>query len=760
MKQGIKQVKALRGRALWLALALPGLLPVARAGAQQVGRPDTTTQALPALLNDTVHVRLELQPDSLVAVPVPGIDSARLEWLRTPPTLRDLVCDRVGCFETEAPHQFNNAVMAYVTLFTARNRSYLQRVLERENLYFPIFEKYLAQYNLPTDLKYLAVVESALIPTAKSPVGATGLWQFMGPTAGDLRLKRDEWIDERMAPEKATEAACKHLRYLYGVFHDWELVLAAYNWGAGSVQRVMRRTGKKTFWDLYPHMPTETRNYVPTFTAIMYSMKYAEAHGLRTPTLRYQYSEAMDTLNLRGHAFDLRRLSRACGYADSLYLSRFNPELRRAALPAGYRPYVVRFPAAAAEHLGDVDRATLLAYCEPTAELPRPLSALPPRLEGVEPWPNRSLLAATAGPRAVAETSAPRFRRVAYKVRRGETVASLAERFEVSPAQLRRWNELPKNRPLKPGRELLVFVPLPAPSAPRTPAREVVPVPETVVLVAATAAPVVNEEALARREQANANAREAARLQELIRQEKQQELRLVAIRQRQAIQQAAAEAQARAAARQLARETAKAEARETSKAEGREVARTENHPQAAALATLGAESSAVARGRAAESKPNETREAAAAANEAAALKSTEGVYTVRRGDNLTRLARERGLRVAQLLAWNKLESKAVLAGQKLVFRAPVLEESEAPAATKKPRRETAAAQAEAARPRPAAARPAALNPAAAQVHRVQQGDTLFNISQRFNVSVQVLRELNHLKSDEVQLGQKLLVPQS
>ena len=757
MKQGIKQVKTLRGWALWLALAVPGLLPVARARAQHAPRPDTVTQALPALLGDTVRVRLELQPDSLVAVPVPSVDSARLEWLRTPPTMRDLVCDRMGCFETEVPHQFNNSVMAYVTLFTARNRSYLQRVLEREQVYFPIFEKYLTQYNLPTDLKYLAVVESALIPTAKSPVGATGLWQFMGPTAGDLRLKRDEWIDERMAPEKATEAACKHLRYLYGIFHDWELVLAAYNWGAGSVQRVMRRTGKKTFWDLYPYMPAETRNYVPTFTAIMYSMKYAEAHGLRTPTLRYQYAEAMDTLGLRGQAFDLRRLSRACGYSDSLYLTRFNPELRRAALPAGYRPYVVRFPAAAAEHLGDVDRATLRAYCEPTADLPRPLSFLPPRLEGVEPWPSRSLLAATAGPRAAAETSAPRFRRVAHIVRRGETVASLAERFEVSPAQLRRWNELPKKRPLKPGRELLVFVPLPATAAPRTVAREAVLVPETVALVAAPAALVVDEEALARHEQAAANAREAARLQELIRQEKMQELRLVAIRQRQAVQQAATEAQARATARQLAQ----SQARETAKAEAREAAKAEARTQAAVSAAL---ETSVAKARAAEPKASVAREtvAAVAADETPALKSTEGVYIVRKGDYLTKLARERGLSVAQLAAWNKLKSETVVPGQQLVFQTAANEETEIQAAHKKPHRETATTYSTAAKMALATASPgrhAELNPAAPQVHRVQPGDTLFNISQRFNVSVQVLRELNHLKSDEVKLGQKLLVPQ-
>jgi membrane-bound lytic murein transglycosylase D len=720
MKQGIKRVKTRRGGQGWLLLALPWLLlKTTDTKAQQVpldsARRVVTT--MPALLGDTVRVRLELQPDSLVAVPTPTIDSARLEWLRTPPTMRDLVCDRVGCFETEAPHQFNNSVMAYVTLFTARNRSYMQRVLERENLYFPIFEKYLAQYNLPIDLKYLAVVESALIPTAKSPVGATGLWQFMGPTAGDLRLKRDEWIDERMAPEKATEAACKHLRYLYGVFHDWELVLAAYNWGAGSVQRVMRRTGKKNFWDLYPYMPAETRNYVPTFTAIMYSMKYAEAHGLRTPTLRYQYAEPMDTLSLRGRAFDLRRLSQACGYNDSLYLTRFNPELRRAALPAGYRPYVVRFPAAAAVHFGEADRNTLLDYCQPATELPRPLAFLPPRLDGVEPWVNRSLLAANTGPRAEAAEAAPRFRRVPHTVKRGETLASLAERFEVSQSQLRRWNELPKGRPLKPGRELVVFVPMPV-AAPSK-AVETVVVPTVALAPAARVRPTVSdEEAAARREQAEANAREVARLQDVIRQEKMQDVRLAAIKQRQAVQQAAAEAQARIATRRLAQ----TQAAETKRSEAK---------VAVAVVTPEADETD-------EPTPVPVAEA--------------GPYTVRKGDNLTKLAREHDLTVAQLMAWNKMSSETVIPGQRLVFRAPANEEGtrETPRKSAKPAASTVAST------KPSKLENRLETP---KVHLVQPGDTLFNISRRFGVSVQTLRELNHLASDEVKLGQKLLVPQ-
>jgi membrane-bound lytic murein transglycosylase D len=748
MEQQFKKVGARRPGHYWPLLALSLLLLKPAVGeAQQVPQLDSLGRViapLPLSSGDTLRVRLELEPDSLVAEPMmpAAVDSARLEWLRTPPTVRDLVCDRVGCFETDVPHTFNNSVMAYVTLFTARNRAYMQRVLERENFYFPIFEKYLAQYNLPTDLKYLAVVESALIPTAKSPVGATGLWQFMGPTAGDLRLKRDEWVDERMAPEKATEAACKHLRYLYGIFHDWELVLAAYNWGAGNVQRTMRRTGKKNFWDLYPHMPAETRNYVPTFTAIMYSMKYAHSHGLHSDRLSYQYAEAMDTLGLRGQAFDLRRLSRACGYADSMYLVRFNPELRKAALPVGYRPYVVRYPAAARPHLGDVDRATLLDYCQPAAALPLPLLPRPPHLEGVEPFPTRQLLAATDGPRAEEENAAPRFRRVRHTVRRGETLAALAERFEVSQSQLRRWNELPKGRALKPGRKLVVFVPLPAAAEPAKAATEA-------VASASAAAPrpvrnsLTEEEAAARQALAAANAREAARIAAVAQEEKRQAARLEVLRQRQealnrtTAAKAAAEAKAVAAAartRQAAEEkTARLQAAADTEASVAAEAPVEAAPQTAASG-----------------KPRKHVEVAVNKTTPAADDTVPAIYIVRKGDYLTKLAREHGLSVAQLVAWNRLESETVVPGQKLVFQAPA--DTDAPPRKQQPKPATVVANT--GKPATRSEKPAVKS------HLVQPGDTLYNISRRFGVSVDELRRLNHLTTDEVKLGQKLLLPQS
>ena len=621
----------------------------------------------PSPTDTTQVLDLLLLPDSLVAEPVP-LDSARLVWLQTPPELRDLVGDRISCFDTDAPHAFNPAVLSFVKLFTERNRKYMQRVLERENVYFPLFEKYLTKYNLPLELKYLAVVESSLIPTAKSPVGATGLWQFMGPTAGDLRLRRDEWVDERMNPEKSTEAACKHLRYLYGIFHDWELVLAAYNWGAGSMQRVIRRTGKKTFWDLYPHLPKETRNYVPTFTAIMYSMQYAQAHQLHSPELQYRYAEAMDTLQVGGHALDLHRLSQACGLPDSAELLRYNPELRRTWLPEGYRPYTVQIPATARPQLAAADRTTLLDYCRPQTELPRPLEPLMARLEGVVPFPARTLMA-DGTPREETDTATPRFRRVRHTVRRGETAAAVAARYDVSTAQLNRWNALRKGKALARGRQLVVFVPIAAPAS--TSGRNVaagrrLTVPARLVSPVATAT--------------GSSAAPTAAITEVV----------------------------------VAAEPLKA-------------AIANRNPQA-----ISQEAQATA---------------AAAATLATPDDSLPTTYTIRRGDTLLKLAQSRGLRVAQLMRWNQLESEMVVPGQKIALVAPAPNDDEVAAV--RPRKATV----KVAQPQSASA------PALSRkVHMVQKGDTLYNISRRYEgLTVEELRRLNHLTSDDVKPGQKLIV---
>ncbi|MGI4824037.1 MAG: LysM peptidoglycan-binding domain-containing protein [Janthinobacterium lividum] len=753
----------LTGRLLGWALAL-GALPAVAQHAPRRGR---------TMPEDTVRQVVELPAatiDSLAAEPQiePVVDSARLAWLQTPTTLQELVGDRVSCFETEAPHQFNAAVMAYVRLFTERQRGYTQRVLEREQLYFPIFEKYLAQYHLPLELKYLSVVESALIPTAKSQVGAVGLWQFMPPTAGDLRLKRDEWVDERMHPEKATEAACKHLRYLYGVFHDWELVLAAYNWGAGNVQRVIRKTGKHNFWDLYPNMPAETRNYVPTFTAVMYAMTYAKEHDLHNPALRYQHYEPLDTLGLKGQPLDLRRLSRALGYTDSLALARFNPEVRHGSLPAGYRPYVLRFPATAREHLGEVDRATLLAYCQPVSELPQLMAALPPRLAGVEPWITPGQLA-SAGSHTNSEATTPHFRRINYTLHRGQTLATVAEKYDVSPAQLRKWNGLRKDQSLKPGRHLTVLVPLPASQASNAIVAAATPTLTTVAALRrispADSAWQVLATANARyaREAQERAAHEAAMAQALARTQKQLTARAAAQR-RLSIAQAAAAAKATAATRMglpsepsdssdtsgatIVASTLPTRQSETTQESAQSLPPSEapiptskrrrNARLIAEAAPQAAEITVIAE---AQPEPRRSRRG----EKAEAIVTADKLYTVRAGDNLSKLADEHSVTITQLKTWNNLHTKTVAPGQQLHLSAPA---------------DAVAAPVVAQALPPARHSKAEPERKKLETHTVERGDTLYNISRRFGVSVQELRRLNHLASDEVKLGQKLVVQAS
>jgi membrane-bound lytic murein transglycosylase D len=726
-------------RLLLLALTL-GTVPAMAQRVQHRREPARPPQST-LIPGDTIRQVVELPAttlDSLAAEPLeePAVDSARMVWLQTPATLYETVNDRMGCIETAAPHQFNAAVLAYVRLFTERQRGYTQRVLEREQFYFPTFEKYLAQYNLPLELKYLSVVESALIPTAKSPVGAVGLWQFMPPTANDLRLKRDEWVDERMHPEKATEAACKHLRYLYGVFHDWELVLAAYNWGAGNMQRVMRKTGKRNFWDLYPHLPAETRNYVPTFTAIMYAMKYANEHSLNDAALRYQRYEPLDTLGLRGQALDLRRLSRALGYEDSLTLGRYNPEVRHGSLPPGYRPYVLRYPSAAREHLGDVDRATLLAYCQPSSDLPQQLPIRQVQLAGATPWPDRNALASTASPRSEAGEATPRRRRVYYTVRRGQTVATIAEKFDVSPAQVRRWNELPKHATLRPGRELVVLVPLPAAQEPASLAATPLPaaVPHRIaVLDSATQALAAANTRYAREAQALAQ-REAMQARDLLRAQKLQAARIAA-QQQAAIFRAAALAKV-AAAQEKAQQLALASAAHPIATDPQDDSASPDSIPAPAP-TRRSRTKALALTTPATRDTPEVPSPAKPVIATVAGKSE--LYTVRQGDDLTHLARAHSVTVAQMREWNQLPTESVLVGQRLRFSAP------APGAVAAQSVRTRAAE----RPEPHFS-----------THTVQAGDTLYNISRRFKVSVQELRRLNHLTSDDVKLGQKLVVQAS
>ncbi|MBQ3635344.1 MAG: transglycosylase SLT domain-containing protein [Bacteroidales bacterium] len=176
---------------------------------------------------------------------------------------------------------YNPQVRAYIDVYLERRRDHLANILGRSELYFPIFEEYISKYNLPQELKYLAVIESALDPKAKSKSGAMGLWQFLYNAGLMMGLQVSSYEDERCDVRKSTDAACRYLAYLFQNLQDWQLALAAYNGGLGQVQKAIERAGeKKSFWELSEYMTPEMRSYVPAFIAVNYVMAFYERHNI------------------------------------------------------------------------------------------------------------------------------------------------------------------------------------------------------------------------------------------------------------------------------------------------------------------------------------------------------------------------------------------------------------------------------------------------------------------------------------------------
>lgn len=205
---------------------------------------------------------------------------------------------RIKKLDQKTPMEFiyNDKVQAYIDLYAFRYRKYSQVILGMTDIYFPMFEQMLDKYGIPHELKYLPIVESALNPKAKSPAGAMGLWQFMLPTGKLFGLEVNSMIDERCDPIKATEAACKYLKYLHGLYKDWNMALAAYNAGPGTVNNAIRRSGgKTTYWEIYNYLPKETQGYVPAFIGVNYVFSYATEHNMYPVEPRMRYFE-YDTL--------------------------------------------------------------------------------------------------------------------------------------------------------------------------------------------------------------------------------------------------------------------------------------------------------------------------------------------------------------------------------------------------------------------------------------------------------------------------------
>jgi len=227
--------------------------------------------------------------------------------------------------------------------YTVSYRVAGENILGRVDLFFPIFEKAIQEKNLPDDLKYVAIVESNLVPTAMSKSGASGLWQFMKATGRMQGLEINKYIDERRDPEKSTAAALEYLSYLHDSFGDWTLAIAAYNCGPGNVRKAIRRSGgSKDYWVVRKHLPNETQKYVPRIIAAMYLMKYYHAHNLRPASQEADVKNTMKINDGRGHSFKKLSEQLDVDYATLKYL---NPMYKTRSFPKNDGRHTLVIPA-------------------------------------------------------------------------------------------------------------------------------------------------------------------------------------------------------------------------------------------------------------------------------------------------------------------------------------------------------------------------------------------------------------------------------
>ena len=340
----------------------------------------------------------------------------------------NLLKDRLSKINETTPFHlaYNPALEKIIKSYLKNRRQYYPNFMVRAAYYFPMIEKYLDQYDIPLEMKYLALVESALKPKAKSRVGATGLWQFMYPTGKQYKLKVSSYVDERQDPIKATIAACKYLNDLYKIFGDWDLALAAYNSGPGNVSKAIRRSGGyKNYWNIRPFLPRETAGYVPAFYATMYLFTYAQEHHLTGSTPAIHYFET-DTIQIkRTVSFD--QITEQTGIQTAM-LQFLNPEYKLDIIPfIPEKDYTLRIPKKQADIF--LKNETEL-YALADADAAKREKPLPQYFE--------------------------MDKRIRYRVKSGDYLGKIAYKYGVRVSDIKKWNGL-KNSNLKIGQRLSIY---------------------------------------------------------------------------------------------------------------------------------------------------------------------------------------------------------------------------------------------------------------------------------------------------------------
>ena len=326
---------------------------------------------------------------------------------------------------------YNDYVSAYVNLYAKRRKRITSKMLGLAPIYFPIFEENLDKYNLPLELKYLPIIESALNPKAKSRVGATGLWQFMYPTGKMFGLEVTSYYDERSDIYKSTDAACRYLKYLHKMYDDWDLALAAYNCGPGNVNKAIRRSnGGKTYWDIRNFLPTETRGYVPAFIAVNYIMNYATDHNIY-PAIPDIACFRIDTVGVSDH-ISFQQISESLDIPLE-YIEYLNPTYKQNFIPNTGKGNTLCLPV---EKIGDFLTNEKKIYAMKTAQ-------------------DRKDSFAVAQNSPVSSSTTHKGDAIVYTVKSGDVLGKIATKYHCRVSQIKDWNNLYSDR-LNIGQKLYI----------------------------------------------------------------------------------------------------------------------------------------------------------------------------------------------------------------------------------------------------------------------------------------------------------------
>ncbi|MEG1036853.1 MAG: transglycosylase SLT domain-containing protein [Mucinivorans sp.] len=361
--------------------------------------------------------------------------SDQLPDYKSDPVLDDMYTKRLKMMATEIQLPYNNIVRRYIDLYT-RTGGPMEWILGAARYYFPIFEQALYRHGLPMELKILPVIESALIPDAKSRAAAVGLWQMMILTGKYYGLEVTSFVDDRCDPVKSSDAACRYLKDLYRTYGDWTLVLAAYNCGPGNVNKAIKRAGLvRNYWDIWEYLPRETRSYVPAFIGATYGYTFQKAHNMNIKSPSFPM--AVDTVMVN-KMMHLEQVSSTIGVSMDV-LRTLNPQYRIDIIPAIDEKCALILPTAS---VGKFIDSEAQIYAKDSVYLKKYLEVKNFSSQSVE------VVANNAAPAGSGKTT--------YKVKSGDILGKIADRYNVRVSDLQKWNKI-KGTMIRPGQKLTIY---------------------------------------------------------------------------------------------------------------------------------------------------------------------------------------------------------------------------------------------------------------------------------------------------------------